>query len=99
MRLGIPFDRRNIVAALDKIRDTASLLEQAHHFLPDYSSTLLEINNRITRILNYVGDELTVEECQLKDRDVLCAIRNQAGPLGDTAIEVVLRRQQEDFSK
>jgi molybdopterin/thiamine biosynthesis adenylyltransferase len=96
VRLGIPFDRNNIVAALNKIRNTASLLElTTHQLLPDYSSTLLEINNRVTRILNYVGDDLTVEECQLKDRDVLCAIRQRESRLCDTVIEVRLERQAE----
>jgi molybdopterin/thiamine biosynthesis adenylyltransferase len=92
VRLGIPFDRKSIVAALNKTRDTASLLRlTTHQLLPEYSSALLEINNRITRILNYVGDDLTVEECQLKDRDVLCAIRNREGRLQDVALEIALQ--------
>jgi len=91
LRRGIPFDRNDIVAAINMTKDAVSSLEsRTHPFSPDYSSTLLEITNRIPRILNYAGDDLTVEECQLKDRDVLCAIRHPESRLHDIALEVAL---------
>ena len=93
LRQGIPFDRSDLVAAISKTRDAIGSLESRNcRFSPDYSSILLEIANTITRILNHVGDDLTVEECQLRDQDVLCAIRHRAGRLGDTAVEVMLRQ-------
>jgi len=93
LRQGIPFDRSDLVAAISKTRDAVGSLESRNcRFSPEYSSTLLEIANMITRILNHVGDDLTIEECQLRDQDVLCAIRHQAGRLGDTAVEVMLRQ-------
>ena len=92
LRRGIPFDRSDVVAAVNMIRGAVGSLEsRTYRFSPEYSSALLEIANGITRILNYAGDDLTVEECQLKDRDVLCAIRHGADRLHDTALEVVFR--------
>jgi len=92
LRRGIPFDRSDLVAAVCKTRDAIGSLESRNYwFSPEYSTTLLEIGNTITRILNHVGDDLTVEECQLKDRDVLCAIRDQRGRLHDVALEIVLQ--------
>jgi hypothetical protein len=92
LRRGIPFDRSDVVEAVNMIRGAVGSLEsRTYRFSPEYSSALLEIANGITRILNYAGDDLTVEECQLKDRDVLCAIRHGADRLHDTALEVVFR--------
>jgi molybdopterin/thiamine biosynthesis adenylyltransferase len=93
VRRGISFDRSDLVASISKTRDAIGSLESRNcRFSLEYSSNLLEIANLITRILNHVGDDLTIEECQLRDQDVLCAIRHQAGRLGDTAVEVMLRQ-------
>jgi hypothetical protein len=92
LRRGIPFDRNDLVATVNKTRDAIGSLESRNYrFSPEYSTTLLEIANTITRILNHVGDDLTVEECQLKDRDVLCAIRDKRGRPHDVALEIVLQ--------
>jgi len=90
LRRGIQFGCVDILAAMKTIEDTLGSLEPRTLSLPpDCSLILCEISNGITRILRYSGDDLTVDECQLKDRDVLCAIRYRAGRLRDTAVETV----------
>jgi molybdopterin/thiamine biosynthesis adenylyltransferase len=100
LRWGIQFRNDELVATLCMVRDAVNSLDlRTRPPSPDCLTTVLEINDMINGILNLTGNDLTLEECRLKNGDILCAIRHRENRLCDTAIEVTLEQQVEMPSK
>lgn len=90
LRWGVPFRPKDLVLALDMVRDAIETLDsKACLSRWEHLPTVREIHERIAR--TSLGNDLTVQECGLLDRDVLCAIGSEGSRFQDMAIEVALR--------
>jgi len=94
LRTGIQFHPDDLFAALRMAKTAVeSFSSKTHAAVSECLRTAGEINNGISRTMECLSDDLTIEECQLRDGDVLCAIRPRERRLCDIQIEVALRRR------
>jgi molybdopterin/thiamine biosynthesis adenylyltransferase len=93
LRKGIPFHPNSLVAAMDAVRYAIeSISSRASALAPECLLTIIEIRESIGRTLSLLNDDLPVEMCQLKDKEILCAIRHRQTRLHDVALEVTFQR-------
>jgi len=90
LRQGIPFHPDELMKFLNMTRDAVeSVVAKVSLTDPEYLSATRDIGENTSLILDSLGDDLTLGECGLRDKDVLCAIKSR-NRLLDVAIGVAL---------
>jgi molybdopterin/thiamine biosynthesis adenylyltransferase len=92
LRKGIPFRPDSLLAAIDAVRNAVeSISSKAGALAPECFPTIKEIRENIGRTLTFLSDDLPAEKCQLKDKEILCAVRHRQTRFHDVAVEVTFQ--------